>query len=249
MEETGCRFFEICGDPLDSLSYSVRVSRRASRVILRMIPGRGLEVVVPVGFNHRLIPEIIARKREWIVKAARRMGIWPGPARVPEILPKAVHLKALNRLLQVRYRNTGMKRVDDVRAGELHLGLDPDASDREVCRKVLLNWLKQQGKAELIPWLHRTSISTGLRFRKVQIRSQKSRWGSCSSRGTITLNCKLLFLPPELVRYIMIHELCHTVHMNHSREFWSLVGSLEPRFRLLDAEMSNAWRCLPAWAR
>jgi hypothetical protein len=56
-----------------------------------------------------------------------------------------------------------------------------------------------------------------------------------------------LFLPAELVRYILIHELCHTVHLNHSREFWSLVARFEPRWKSLDAQMNGACKYVPLW--
>ncbi len=58
---------------------------------------------------------------------------------------------------------------------------------------------------------------------------------------------KLLFLPPELVRYVFVHELCHTVHMNHSREFWRFLAVKEPGYMELDKQLRTAWRLVPAW--
>jgi len=81
----------------------------------------------------------------------------------------------------------------------------------------------------------------------VAIRCQRTRWGSCSTRGTVSLNCSLLFLPPEVVRYLFIHELAHTEHMNHSASFWRLVEKLEPEYRRLDRELLAGWRTVPAW--
>jgi predicted metal-dependent hydrolase len=75
------------------------------------------------------------------------------------------------------------------------------------------------------------SIQTSLPYNRVSIRGQKTRWGSCSSDKNINLNYKLLFLEPEFVKYIIIHELCHTIHLNHSREFWQLVGDFYPDYR------------------
>jgi predicted metal-dependent hydrolase len=81
----------------------------------------------------------------------------------------------------------------------------------------------------------------------MSVRRQRTRWGSCSTQGTISLNACLLFQSPAVVRYLMVHELCHRRHMNHSRRFWALVESLEPGWKPLDAELLQGWRKVPAW--
>jgi len=82
----------------------------------------------------------------------------------------------------------------------------------------------------------------------VLVRSQRSRWGSCSRRRAISLNQKLLFVPPPLVRYVFLHELCHTVHFDHSPAFWAFLAQREPRWKALDEELDMAWRYVPLWA-
>ena len=79
------------------------------------------------------------------------------------------------------------------------------------------------------------------------VRRQRTRWGSCSNKGTISLNVCLMFQRPEVVRYLIIHELCHRRHMNHSKRFWSLVASFEPGWKPLDVELLQGWRNVPAW--
>jgi len=79
------------------------------------------------------------------------------------------------------------------------------------------------------------------------VRGQKTRWGSFSSRGTLSLNYKLLFLPEPLLRHVILHELSHSVHMNHSDEFWNLLHSLDPDTATHDKQLSEAWKYLPAW--
>ncbi len=82
---------------------------------------------------------------------------------------------------------------------------------------------------------------------RVLVRRQRTRWGSCSTRGTISLNCCLLFQRPPVVRYLLIHELVHTRHMNHSHGFWQRVARHCPDYSGLDRELLDGWRRVPSW--
>ena len=80
---------------------------------------------------------------------------------------------------------------------------------------------------------------TGLKSSSVSFRAYKSRWGCCDGSNAITFNFKLMMLPRHIQRYVMVHELCHTVHHNHSADFWSLVGRFEPRYKQLASELKK----------
>lgn len=73
---------------------------------------------------------------------------------------------------------------------------------------------------------------TGGNYKKITIRDQKSRWGSCSSSGTLSFNCRLMYAPPKVLDYVVVHELCHFTHMNHSKEFWNMVESIMPEYKI-----------------
>lgn len=77
----------------------------------------------------------------------------------------------------------------------------------------------------------------GCNLRKVFIKNHRSRWGSCSSKGNLNFNYRLLFLPPQLADYIVVHELCHLRHMNHSKKFWELVAVAMPDHKELRKEL------------
>lgn len=72
---------------------------------------------------------------------------------------------------------------------------------------------------------------TGGNYHTLAVRDQKTRWGSCSSRGTLSFNYRLIFAPPEVLDYVVVHELCHLTHMNHSKDFWNMVGSVMPDYK------------------
>ena len=102
-------------------------------------------------------------------------------------------------------------------------------------------------RERLAPPLRQLADELRYSVERVVIRCQRTRWGSCSTRGTVSLNCSLVFLRAEVVRYLFIHELAHLKHMNHSAGFWRLVGTLEPDYRQLDRELLAGWRTVPLW--
>lgn len=119
--------------------------------------------------------------------------------------------------------------------------------DLPQARDALKRWLSRTAKDHFATQLGELSQLTGLEYKRLQVRSQKTCWGSHSSSGTISLNFCALFLPPDLVRYLLLHELCHGRHMNHSRRFWSLLEQFAPGCRALDRRLGESWRDIPGW--
>lgn len=166
----------------------------------------------------------------------------------PEPPPFTIHFVRLRRARRyvMRVRPDGDLRITIPRGGskaealrfaERHMewaerqrqrtleGRRPPAADQE---------LRTAAVRELPPQILTLAAQHGLSVNRVTIRNQRSRWGSCSSRGHITLNCRLMLMPPEVREYILIHELMHLKQANHSIRFWRLVEAACPGFR--DAE-------------
>ena len=100
---------------------------------------------------------------------------------------------------------------------------------REELNGAVTGFYKQLARIEMHNRLIELTEKMPITFTRVSIRDQKTRWGSCSSKGSINLNWRMMKLPPEISDYILIHELCHRIHMNHSPKFWKLVRSWYPK--------------------
>ncbi len=105
------------------------------------------------------------------------------------------------------------------------------ATRADAVRELLGAWYRDVAGPLLGDRLEQLGRIVGHRPNKLRIAAQRSRWGSCSASGTISLNWRLLLLPSELVDYVLVHELCHLVHLNHSSAFWSLVEAHCPDFQ------------------
>jgi predicted metal-dependent hydrolase len=224
-------------------AWNVRLSRRARRMSMRVFPGGRVEVVVPPGTGIPAIERFVARHREWAERRARDLLLLAPKA--AERQPRTVELPLLGQSWDVEYVAGRRVRAEQAADGRL-LVHAPSVTDRHASQ-ALVPWLMRCASHELGPRLKALSTEIGIDYARLSVRRQRTRWGSCSTRGTISLNVCLMFQRPEVVRYLMIHELCHRRHMNHSKRFWSLVASHEPEWQALDAELLRGWRNVPAW--
>jgi len=119
--------------------------------------------------------------------------------------------------------------------------------DAAHCWPLLQSWLKRRARREILAAAALIAADIGIQPRRVHIRLQRSRWGSCSSSGTVSLNAALLLRSPDELRYVVVHELCHLQHMNHSPRYWRLVESFVPDYRLHEKTLDTAWQTSPRW--
>jgi predicted metal-dependent hydrolase len=228
---------------VDWVQYTTRQSRRAKRVILKISVTRGLEVVVPEGFDQRRLPSVLDSKREWIERRLKRVTKIR-----PVLTPRKVDLQAIGHEWQVSYRRGSKPRLIAQDIDDDIIRIQGDTADVYGVAAVLRRWLHLKARAHLIPWLHSVSEEIGVSFNKTMIRGQATRWASCSRLQTISLNRSLLFLPKNLVRHVFLHELCHIQRLDHSPVFWRTLGGLEPNYKNMEAKVKLADRFVPAWA-
>lgn len=232
---------EYAGMPL-----TVKEHPRARRVLVKIIPNKGLEVVIPTGFNQRLLPAILDEKRSWIERI-RDQFLADGrdlSGKLPA-LPESLDYRAVDRVVRIDY----LDRPGPVKLTEngIRLHVSGPVAEREAVFEALCRYTAQKARETVLPMLQAMSRKTGLNYSALRIRRQKTRWGSCSARGTISLNARLMFLPPPLIDHLLLHELCHTRHLNHSRQYWACVAQYEPDYQRLENEVKFGGKYVPGW--
>lgn len=232
---------EFCGLPL-----TIKKNPRAKRVLVKLVPGRGLEVVVPKRFDASLVPEILDEKRGWITRTRARMEAngTDLSGRLPD-LPDVIDFRAAGREYQVDYLDRPGRIMVTENAARLMVRGPMD--NQEAILESMRKFAAKRAREILLPLLDNMSRRIRMPYAAMRVRRQKTRWGSCSGKGTISLNAKLLFLPIELVDHLLLHELCHTRHLNHSGKYWKLVASHEPDFARLEDELKHGGRFVPHW--
>lgn len=248
------------------LPYTLVESKRARRVYFRIVQGRGLVITVPRRFPRRQLASLIDEQREWALQALADMERQV-PAQYRQWPPRRLELRATGRILDIHYlpveRGAGDASPDGGDGDCLYWRLEPappgsaepldtleltvDNACREDVARLVAAALKHHAREFLAPRLAGFAAHAGLHYRRLSIRGQRTLWGSYSSSGTLSLNYKLLFLPLELLDYVLWHELSHTRHLDHSSRFWSLLARLCPDARTLDRELGDAARFVPPW--
>jgi predicted metal-dependent hydrolase len=215
--------------------FEVRESARASRLSIKVYPRGRVEE----------IQSFVSENSEWIRKSREYFAREHPPE--PFRLPDRIELSGIGQTVLVRYEHRRNSRSVRFRTRQQLVVLAGQTGNEKHCVNALKRWLASIAKKEFEPRLRTLSELTGTPFERLQVRAQRTCWGSRSSSGTISLNLCLLFLEPELVRYLMVHELCHGKHMNHSKSFWRFVSRFEPDYKALDRALTESWNRVPAW--
>lgn len=191
------------------------------------VEGARLVVRAPESLSWPEILLRIERRANWIVRQANELDQYvPGP-QPRQYLPGET-FNLLGRQLQLRLR-TGLPLIE-TKGNDLVVYL-PEPMDRSAISDVLAKWYHTQAQnvfsARLMKWLNHPLLRPGASV-TLQVRRLKTRWGSLSSSGKMTLNTKLIQRPLQCIDYVIAHELCHHWHPNHGEEFLNLLADVLP---------------------
>jgi predicted metal-dependent hydrolase len=221
--------------------YQIKRHKRARRVKLG-VKHRELKITVPYWFNVEKIPAILEANKAWVAQQILAL-----PAQQTEILPSHIMIRAMNESWTVCYVPSLTRLKIIPRSHYLELVLMGDIQNKNLLKKMLINWLKNKARLYLTTQLQIIGNKMRLQPRRITIRDQRTRWGSCTENKTINLNYKLIFLPSPLVAYVLLHELCHLIYLDHSAKFWCLVAIYDPDWQMHRYALRQANQFIPAW--
>jgi predicted metal-dependent hydrolase len=195
----------------------LRHSSRARRLRLVLVPGVGPELVVPVRTGAKAIDDALKTLSPWLERALARQQ--------PGALGLAQAGVAWHEGEPVPLRVVAAKRASaDWSAGALELR----APDAEVAAQALERWYRNSARAALEASIERQAPGIGVAPKTLAVRDQRTRWGSCSQRGTLSFSWRLLLAPAWVLDDVVCHELCHLRIANHSQAFWRLFAEHRP---------------------
>ena len=218
----------------EAFAYTIRRSKRAKQVFVKVSPKAGLELVYPAyKRNPPPAEEVLAAKSAWIKSAMRRLA---------EDRAKGFQRRyAEGEAFLVRGRPHHLKLLEAADANRAEAALNGDLLELrlpkgkgylslEARRDAIVGFYRGLAHDHLPRRVEQLARTHGFSYNRLRIKHQKTRWGSCSAKGNINLNLRLMMTPDAAIDYVIIHELCHLRELNHSRQFWAHVAGCCPDF-------------------
>ena len=207
----------------ETLSYQIKKNRRSRSIRININAAGQVSVSAPWSYPDFLIKQFVNKQQAWILKQQAKAA------------KKQIQLKA-DELLIFGQRYHIKVDTDP----KLKLGVNPDAENKQLVlrlikgqsqQKLIERFLKNTATKYLTQKTAQLSQTMAIHYNKITIRQQSSRWGSCSSQGNLNFNWRLVHYPPAIINYVIIHELAHRQHLNHSAAFWQLVKKYDPHYK------------------
>jgi predicted metal-dependent hydrolase len=209
--------------------YSIRRSDRARRARIQ-VTADGVEVIVPKRLPLREVEPFVASKQPWIERTLERMRAAEAANPPPRLMDGGL-VPYLGRELTLDVRvEPERARAHVARRGDV-LALRLAEGGDDAIRQLLERWYRAQAREEIAWRLDAATERAGSEYSGLQIRGQRTRWASCSSNGGMSFNWRLLLAPPEILDYVVEHEVVHLEIHDHSHRFWALLGARCPRYR------------------
>ena len=219
---------------VSAIPYRIRRSDRARRARI-LVSADGVEVVVPRRLPLREVEPFVEEKRRWIERTLRHMREAEAE-RPPARLEDGGEVPLLGERLTLRVRvEPGRVRPHVKRRGD-ELQVRVAEPGEPAVRDALERWYRRLAREEIGPRLDAATARTGTPYTTLQIRGQRTRWASCSSTGAMSFNWRLLLAPPEILDYVVEHEVAHLEIHDHSSRYWELLATRCP-----DYEQHERW--------
>lgn len=216
-----------------TIRYLIKFSIRARKYRL-VISQSGLEIILPEGTPVSKVPEFLHTHSDWILLHIARLEKLKSKANLLQLPAGVVLIEGIPYKAEVLEKGSSRPKLE-INRQKKELLLQIPSGKRRQATHFLEAILQKQARIALKKITRERAAQLGLHPSQVTIRDQHTRWGSCSSKGTISLNWRLIMAPPLVLDYVIVHELCHLVEHNHSKRFWLLVAQNCPDFKKMRA--------------
>ncbi|MCP9903156.1 M48 family metallopeptidase [Cyanobium sp. BA5m-10] len=213
--------------PDEVLGLRVEVVRSIRRTAALHIIGRDLQVRVPDHVGDERVAAFLKRKRPWIRSKVAEIQLLP-PHRTKELV-SGESFPYLGRNYRLKVQEGHQVGVC-LSGGYLRATIRPTEQDEHQALRIqqyLQNWYRSRALERLQDKTNRYAKQIGVSPAGINVRNFKSRWGSCDKKGEVVFNWNIIKAPHSIVDYVVVHELCHLIHPNHSKDFWQLVGRFD----------------------
>jgi predicted metal-dependent hydrolase len=208
-----------------TITYTLRRSFKARRVRLEVRQQTGLEVIVPRSYPISRLPEILKSKARWISRNLQRFSHAHSLSTRKE-LRSGDTVPYLGQDLQLVQQENHAS--DSIVLEGNKLAVRPNLFNNGLLELALEEWYRTEAAKLINEKTTKLSSQMGISYKRIVIRGQRTRWGSCSHKKNLSFNWKLIMAPEPVVEYVIIHELIHLKEMNHSKRFWELVAQYCP---------------------
>jgi len=211
------------------IEFTLTKSRRKTLAIIVEAPGR-VSVKAPVGLSDDEVISRVKSRAKWIVQKLYDLKNIEAVATKKEFVNGELFLYLGRSYSLQLIIDKGLKKPV-VNLYNSKLIVTTPAGDEELIKKALEAWYRSKAKEQITERIKYYQLQVGAIPARVTVKEQKKRWGSCSSKGNLNFNWKAVMAPSPVLDYIIVHELCHLIHLNHSRQYWDLVAAILPDYK------------------
>ncbi|TAL25958.1 MAG: M48 family peptidase [Nitrospirae bacterium] len=217
------------------IKFNIKRGRRKKTVALQIQPNSTVVVLSPYFLDKDKIKEIVRKRAGWIMQKQEKIKKLNAEMPVKEFV-SGESFPYLGREYRLKIIKAKDEKCDSCKlmSGRFYVEINNKFSDRaasKVVKEKLLEWYVERAKEKIIERTQRYSKLIGIAPGNIIIRNQEKRWGSCSHSGALRFNWKVIMAPLSVLDYVIVHELCHLIHRNHSADFWHKVSSFIPDYK------------------
>lgn len=224
--------YEFAGE---AIQFAV-VFRKRRTLSIRVETKDGITVFAPMGLNEEQILSMVKTKSKWMLRKLHQFQESSFSRTEKQFVDGEVFLYEGNEYrLHVFLEEA--RRLPYVKQEEKQFLVYSPTTNQEVIKQALIAWYREKAMDRIQERVAYYRTYFDMKPNRVVVKNQKKRWGSCNSKKDLFFNWKIIMAPAPLLDYLVVHELCHMIHLNHSKEYWQLVGSILPNYKMIKTSL------------